>query len=503
MALSKIITFSTTTIKAGWEAFDKLIDDLASATKALGASTIGVEDSAGNMSATDVEAALAEIYIDHSSTRTLAEIFDENSATTTGLTWGYKAGAIRIANTITSVAASTISLTDDATNYIEVNKSGTVIRNTTGFTVGRIPIRQITAASGVQTVSTDKRAWFSEISDDLIIGTTITIPNSGLHILDTNASHDLIIKPGSDLDADRILTLTTGNAARTFSLLANLSIGSGSAVTITAEDAAATITLDNCGLEVEDTANAGNIIKLINANDDTNKSITLHENLTLGAGNDGTLTFTGASKTLSVEDTAIVDQDLTKDAYPQHLGLSDGTYNIALPTNNPGAAKFMLGNSNTIAWFYLNTAPPGWKALSTGADTVLGVSGGSDAFNVNGGNVGGTWTQPNHIHADTLAAPAHTHPAGTYIGPNHTHPMPSGSFIQRTGTDASQTIEAVPNTTSHVYNWSTNAGGNSAITGSSGAASATALTGSVGNGATAATYRPSASVGKLFQLDTA
>lgn len=39
----------------------------------------------------------------------------------------------------------------------------------------------------------------------------VTIPNTGLHLLDTNASHDLIIKPGSDLSADRTLTLTTGN----------------------------------------------------------------------------------------------------------------------------------------------------------------------------------------------------------------------------------------------------------------------------------------------------
>lgn len=52
----------------------------------------------------------------------------------------------------------------------------------------------------------------------------ITVPNNGLHVLDTNASHDLIITPGSDLSADRILTITTGDAARTISLLADLSI---------------------------------------------------------------------------------------------------------------------------------------------------------------------------------------------------------------------------------------------------------------------------------------
>lgn len=47
---------------------------------------------------------------------------------------------------------------------------------------------------------------------------TLTLPNTGLHILDTNASHDLIIVPGSDLTADRNLTLTTGDAARAVTL---------------------------------------------------------------------------------------------------------------------------------------------------------------------------------------------------------------------------------------------------------------------------------------------
>lgn len=44
-----------------------------------------------------------------------------------------------------------------------------------------------------------------------VITTDITIPNTGLHILDTNASHDLIIAPGSNLTLDRTLTVTTGD----------------------------------------------------------------------------------------------------------------------------------------------------------------------------------------------------------------------------------------------------------------------------------------------------
>lgn len=53
---------------------------------------------------------------------------------------------------------------------------------------------------------------------DVVIPTIITAPNTGLHILDTNASHDLIITPTSDLTADRTLSIVTGDSNRTISL---------------------------------------------------------------------------------------------------------------------------------------------------------------------------------------------------------------------------------------------------------------------------------------------
>lgn len=56
---------------------------------------------------------------------------------------------------------------------------------------------------------------------NLIVSTIATFANTGLHLLDTDASHDLIIKPGSDLTADRTLTITTGDANRTLELAGN------------------------------------------------------------------------------------------------------------------------------------------------------------------------------------------------------------------------------------------------------------------------------------------
>ena len=56
-------------------------------------------------------------------------------------------------------------------------------------------------------------------TDDLnFSGGTFTFPNTGLHVFDTNSSHDLILKPGSDITADRTLTITTGDADATINL---------------------------------------------------------------------------------------------------------------------------------------------------------------------------------------------------------------------------------------------------------------------------------------------
>jgi hypothetical protein len=57
----------------------------------------------------------------------------------------------------------------------------------------------------------------------------------------------------------------------------------------------------------------------------------------------------------------------------QITGFTDGTYDHIIPTNGMANAVVMMGNSSTIAWFYLNAAPPGWKVTTTGADTVLAV----------------------------------------------------------------------------------------------------------------------------------
>jgi hypothetical protein len=65
------------------------------------------------------------------------------------------------------------------------------------------------------------------VNDGDTLATGLTFPNTGLHILDTNATHDLIITPGSNLTADRTLTVTTGDADRTLTLSGNTTLSGG------------------------------------------------------------------------------------------------------------------------------------------------------------------------------------------------------------------------------------------------------------------------------------
>lgn len=69
---------------------------------------------------------------------------------------------------------------------------------------------QITSSAGAQDLSAN-RTWTLSLPADVIIPTVLTVPNTGLHLLDTNATHDLIVAPGSNLTADRTLTITTGD----------------------------------------------------------------------------------------------------------------------------------------------------------------------------------------------------------------------------------------------------------------------------------------------------
>lgn len=85
------------------------------------------------------------------------------------------------------------------------------------------------------------------IADGDTLVTGLTFPNTGLHILDTNATHDLIIAPGSNLTADHTLTLTTGDADRTLTISGDTTLSGGTHSGTNTGDQTITLTGDVTG----------------------------------------------------------------------------------------------------------------------------------------------------------------------------------------------------------------------------------------------------------------
>lgn len=76
--------------------------------------------------------------------------------------------------------------------------------------------------------------------------------------------------------------------------------------------------------------------------------------------------------------------------------------------------------SGTKMWFYQNVAPTGWTLVTATTDILLGIKGGSGDYDVNGGNIAGTWTQLNHRHS----GPSHTHTISS-----HYHSIPGHALV--------------------------------------------------------------------------
>jgi len=86
-------------------------------------------------------------------------------------------------------------------------------------------------------------------------------------------------------------------------------------------------------------------------------------------------------------------------------------------------------------WIYENTAPIGWS-ISSVADRVLGIAGGSLAYSVGGGNLAGSWTLPNHT-LTTNEIPSHTHGIRLRkdhgsINYSHAHALPTIGYAYDT-----------------------------------------------------------------------
>jgi hypothetical protein len=81
---------------------------------------------------------------------------------TTGLVFANKSGRVYFGGSLIAVSAGTIALAASQTNYVEVDKTGTVYTNTSAFTAGRCPLYTVlTGSSAITTVTNSKTVLFA------------------------------------------------------------------------------------------------------------------------------------------------------------------------------------------------------------------------------------------------------------------------------------------------------------------------------------------------------
>lgn len=100
--------------------------------------------------------------------------FSLDEDTTSGLTLGYGAGRFHNGLALVSVAAGTIALSASNTNYVEVNRAGTVSANTSGFTSGSLPLWTVTTGGSAISVVTAKKPLLQLIGLAGVVGSMLS-----------------------------------------------------------------------------------------------------------------------------------------------------------------------------------------------------------------------------------------------------------------------------------------------------------------------------------------
>jgi len=86
-----------------------------------------------------------------------ATLYGRRQSTTSGLTWGFYGGTVRINGALTQIANGTLALTASTTNYIEANPTTGAAARVASFTAGYVPLYSIVTGAATVTSYTDYR----------------------------------------------------------------------------------------------------------------------------------------------------------------------------------------------------------------------------------------------------------------------------------------------------------------------------------------------------------
>lgn len=124
-------------------------------------------------------------------------LYGRRASTSSGLTWGYYGGIVRVAGVATVIANGTITLPASSTRYIEANPATGAVAAVSAWTAGNIPLYTVVTGTATVTSYTDHRAFAIQAgyasADQAAVSATPTVEQ--LATL-TNALRDALVKAG-------------------------------------------------------------------------------------------------------------------------------------------------------------------------------------------------------------------------------------------------------------------------------------------------------------------
>lgn len=141
----------------------------------------------------------------------LHEQWGQDRANTSGTTYGYMGGTVlNSSGAWALIAAGTIALTDNATNYVERTAAGTVSKNTSAFTATKIPMAKVTTVSGAITAVVDQRPMLGQPGAGQTFAIPYTIGDS-VNEISTGVQGDVEIPFACTIIAVRLLADQSGS----------------------------------------------------------------------------------------------------------------------------------------------------------------------------------------------------------------------------------------------------------------------------------------------------